>query len=333
MTAIASALAGIRAGAAVACGNLTMFPLIGSPDGEPFYLTLHEALAAGTARVTEVSELGSVPELKFVNAGPKPVLLLDGEELVGAKQNRIINLSILVGAHSELLIPVSCVEAGRWQHRSEEFSTAERAFFSRGRARKLADVSESLSESGMRRTNQGAVWSDIGAKSARMRVDSHTSAAAAMYEANAVPLDAFVAAMQAVEAQVGAVFAINGALVGLDLFDSPATWARQARKLVTSYALDAIDEAGLPAAPTEPCDALLDEMLGADCRAFKAVGLGEDLRLQGSQLHGAALAYEGRVVHACAFRDESAHAESNAAGSGRMASAKRRRAHLRPLAD
>lgn len=46
--------------------------------------------------ITEVSEQGVVPQLRFVNRGRVPVLLVDGEELLGAKQNRIVNLSILV---------------------------------------------------------------------------------------------------------------------------------------------------------------------------------------------------------------------------------------------
>ena len=66
--------------------NLAVFPLVGKVEQDPAYLTLDEALAAGQTRVTEVSEGGSVPELKFVNEGDKPVLLIDGEELVGAKQ-------------------------------------------------------------------------------------------------------------------------------------------------------------------------------------------------------------------------------------------------------
>jgi hypothetical protein len=43
----------------------------------------------------EVNETGSVPELKVINRSPEMVLLLDGEELVGAKQNRIVNITIL----------------------------------------------------------------------------------------------------------------------------------------------------------------------------------------------------------------------------------------------
>jgi hypothetical protein len=93
--------------------NLTIFPLIDESGKEPDYLTLDEALAQKCAKITELSESGSVPELRFVNESDKRVLLLDGEELVGAKQNRILNLRILVPAGKTLVIPVSCVEAGR----------------------------------------------------------------------------------------------------------------------------------------------------------------------------------------------------------------------------
>ena len=96
-------------------------------------MLLEEALEQKCARVNEVSQSGSVPELKFTNDCERPVLLMDGEELVGAKQNRILNLTVLAPAGKTIIIPVSCVEAGRWQARSAEFSVAGRAHFSRGR--------------------------------------------------------------------------------------------------------------------------------------------------------------------------------------------------------
>ncbi len=39
-----------------------------------------------------------------------PVLILDGSELKGAKQNRIVNISILLKKNFEIIIPVICVE-------------------------------------------------------------------------------------------------------------------------------------------------------------------------------------------------------------------------------
>ncbi|MCU0934369.1 MAG: hypothetical protein MUE86_08070, partial [Thiobacillaceae bacterium] len=134
------------------------------------------------------------PELKFINEGLRPVLLLDGEELVGAKQNRILNLTVLAPAQQTIIIPVSCVEAGRWHASSAEFSGARRAHFAAGRARKAADVNVSLRRRGSRESDQGAVWRDIERRARRMGVSSGTRAAAALYETHRQPLDAFRAA-------------------------------------------------------------------------------------------------------------------------------------------
>jgi environmental stress-induced protein Ves len=63
--------------------------------------------------VAEVDESGQFSRLKVINRSDLSVLILDGEELVGAKQNRIVNTTILIAAESVTIIPVSCVEQGR----------------------------------------------------------------------------------------------------------------------------------------------------------------------------------------------------------------------------
>lgn len=95
-------------------GALAVLPIMADLPAGPDYLTLGEALAAGTLTITEISEGGSVPELAVINEGNLPVLFLDGEELAGAKQNRVVNTTILLKEHSKTVIPVSCVEQGRW---------------------------------------------------------------------------------------------------------------------------------------------------------------------------------------------------------------------------
>lgn len=50
---------------------------------------------AGWAHVAAVSEGGIVLELLFVKDGDERVLLVVGEELVGARQNRILNMSVI----------------------------------------------------------------------------------------------------------------------------------------------------------------------------------------------------------------------------------------------
>src|SRR5215210_2171645 len=97
----------------VSHGLLHIFPLRGETREEDIWL-LEDALWAGTLRIEEVHEAGSVPELRVVNEGMLRVLILEGDELVGAGQNRVVDSSVLVAADSELLLPISCVERGRW---------------------------------------------------------------------------------------------------------------------------------------------------------------------------------------------------------------------------
>ena len=114
----------VKIGAPQSHEGLTLFPLL-APNGEGrggpdagagdggLWTLLADARAAGSLEVTEVGD-GRVGELVAINRGPSPVLILDGEQLVGARQNRTTGRTILVAAASETRIPVSCMEQGRW---------------------------------------------------------------------------------------------------------------------------------------------------------------------------------------------------------------------------
>lgn len=302
MDPILTILDSLEIGEPITAANLTMFPLRVTEEVAPGYLTLDEALARGLAAVTETSEAGSVPELLVENRSAQPLLILDGEELVGAKQNRIVNLTILVPAEETLHIPVSCVEAGRWARRSHDFAAAGRAHYAAGRAAKLAQVSCSLRSAGTRHADQCEVWRDIDVKARRMEAFSMTHAAAEMYKKSRRELHAFQERLAAVPRQAGALFAINGIVAGMDLFDSPATWRRSMHKLVQSYGLDALDHARDPVSDGKPQpERFLTAVKKARAERFKAIGLGEDLRISGDKVVGGALMVDGKVVHLVAF--------------------------------
>jgi len=76
--------------------NLTVFALLGEQVFDLNYLLLESALAEGLVEIRELGPEGSVPELRLVNRAKRPVLVVEGEELVGAKQNRAVNVTILV---------------------------------------------------------------------------------------------------------------------------------------------------------------------------------------------------------------------------------------------
>src|SRR5262245_53809482 len=116
MELITGTIGQLKLGASQAFRNLAVIPLIGPSIPGEHYVLLDDALEQGSALVSEVSEGGSVPVLRFENNGDLSVLLVDGDELQGARQNRIMNLSLLVPAHTRMPIPVSCVEQGRWAY-------------------------------------------------------------------------------------------------------------------------------------------------------------------------------------------------------------------------
>ena len=121
-------LGNILVGEPLRHGALTVVPMLAPMLAE----------AGDRVQVTEVEEAGSVPNLKVANMADRPLLLLDGEELVGAKQNRILNTTVLVAARTETTIPVSCVEQGRWGYRGRQFAPGDASLFASVRQKKAA---------------------------------------------------------------------------------------------------------------------------------------------------------------------------------------------------
>lgn len=330
MKIVARSLEKLEIGPARTHAGLSVFPLL-APEGdrrERPYRTLDQALGDGTARVTEISDAGSVPELRFVNDGERPVLLIDGEELVGAKQNRILNLTILAPAKASIVIPVSCVEAGRWSSRTREFSSEQHVMYAQARSSKARYVSHDIMSTGRRRSDQGKVWDEISRKSSRHGVKSPTSEMREVFRSRSRDLDEYVAAFPAVERQVGVLFALGSEVRGVELFDCEATLRELLPKIVRSWALDAVElRSEADDVPSEEAaKGFIGDVGGASVVEKDAVGLGVDVRFTGDRLAGGALVHEDGVVHLCAFRlDEgNGNGEGSRYAQSRIARASRR---------
>jgi hypothetical protein len=319
-----------QVGTEITFKNLTIFPLVVGENVEQDYLTLDEALTSGTVKITEVSDSGSVPELQFFNEGDKSVLLLDGEELVGAKQNRVLNLSILAPAHKAITIPVSCVEQGRWAHNSSEFGSEDRVHFSRGRSAKAASVSRSMASGDSRRSNQGEVWQNISEKAVRFKVDSNTDSMSDIYKDRKSSIEEFVNAFTYTENQVGSVFCIDGAVAGIDLFDNPGTLNKLMPKLIRSYALDALETSSSDANATSENEVqrFIKIVATTELQEFPAIGLGEDLRVNSQMISGGALVNDGRIIHLGVFPQTTSTSDNyHPQHSNMMRASHRRRTH------
>ena len=328
-TVIKNYLEGLKVGRKQSYKNLAMYPLLSTYSLNLEYLLLDEALSQNLIEIVEKDDGGSVPELRVMNKSNEMILILDGEELVGAKQNRIVNTTILVQGKTTIVIPVSCVEHGRWSYDSPQFQSKERMMSSNLRAMKSEQVNYSVRSSGEFRSDQGAIWDSIAEKATRMGAPSPTGAMAAMYDKKRPTIEEYVKPFRSITSQVGAIFMINGKVVGMDAFGKPGTFSEVFKKLLESYALDAIDWYD----PNQESKALKSEVtkfqkaaLAADAESHPAVGLGTDFRLESRKVTGFALALEDQLLHVSIFaRTDSQNHEKQASRIERYTHRRRNR--------
>ncbi|MGH3031881.1 MAG: ARPP-1 family domain-containing protein [Gaiellaceae bacterium] len=292
--------------------GIVLAPLFPRSQPRAAYVTLDEALPLGF-RVTEVSVAGSVPELLVRNPLDAAVLLYDGEELVGAKQNRILNLSVLVPAWSETVIAVSCVEQGRWSARSVAFSAARHAAHPELR-RVKAEVL-------LARDNaQHEVWNAVSAKAMRLGAFSPTGAQADVFASRERDLAALRGAFPLEPGQAGAVLALGPELLCLDYVSRPEAFEHLYRKLLDGYLLDAIEHLDVAPAEAGRLEGFVGAVTAAPRRRQPSAGLGEDVRVAADGVVGSGLELDGELVQVSAFTSE------KTARASRLARPSRRRA-------
>jgi hypothetical protein len=301
---VADYLSDVRLGKLQVFKNMAIVPLFVSRNGGPEYGLLKEALDEALIAITEVDQSGSVPELKVVNTSPRPVLLLDGEELIGAKQNRVLNTSILLKGNSETVVPVSCTEQGRWRYTSATLSDSDTIMSHRSRVTKTLTVTGSLRIGRGYESDQGRVWSAINSLHAASGTTSRTLALRDVYTDKTEELEPYSSAFERVPHQRGSLVLINGQPVGLDLLSREGAYAAAHPKLVKSYAIDALVgcKERFDAPSLEMASAFLDEIRDCEESVFPSVGLGYDHRFQGDQVVGSGLVFEESVIHLAFFR-------------------------------
>lgn len=302
---VQSKLESLRLGTPQVFKNLAIIPLFDEAPLPFDYLSLKSALEQGLAVITEVSEGGSVPELKVANKSLKPILLIDGEELMGAKQNRIVNTSILLAPESETLIPVSCTESGRWSYNSRAFESSENMMYASARASKSARVYHNKMSHNSYDANQGQIWDEVAHLHAQNSTSSRTSAMSDSYEQKKDDLAEYIAAFPLLENQKGIVAFVNGKPWAADFVSNAANYADLHAKLVKSFAADCLS---LPVNPVESAENLaidawktLRDLSTSTESIVQPVGLGTDIRYDGQNIGAAALVYQESAVHITIF--------------------------------
>ena len=191
--------------------NLAIIPL----KTERLYidvLTLKKGLELGLAEVKEC-EHSQVNTLIVKNHAVTPLILIDGEEVVGGDQNRIVNATILIDASSEMKIPVSCTEQGRWGYIDEFKQSDYIANYNTRRAKEYASRSSA--------SYQDVIWTSIKKLEFENSFASHTSAMEESYENLKVDHNKIVKEFKIIPEQNGVLIIVDGEIKGFELFLNP----------------------------------------------------------------------------------------------------------------
>ncbi len=223
--------------APIEVGALTLFPIVANdPHGGDDVLSLDEAMRSHQLRIREVDG-GRVDALAFANASDLPVFVLAGEVILGGKQDRVVATTTVIPPHTTQTVPVRCVEHGRWNGETDEFTTA--STLAHDRLRGTATYAA-----------QGDVWAEVSRSNSAHDIG------------NATDTYRTLAARQADEAQVyerkiddalaelprsdrhrmiGYAIAYAGDVAAVDMFRSPSLFDKLERKLLRSYIADALE--------------------------------------------------------------------------------------------
>ena len=234
--------------------NMEVIPIRMNNSKNQEFLTLKRGMDAGVVEITEC-EMSTVGTVLARNNANIPLLLIDGDEILGAKQNRIMNRSLIIPPKTNMAISVSCTERGRWHYESPGY-TRDFDDFSRGssdysgdrnlrfnRSVHTADFATRSAKSRdlfENRDCQSTVWNSIDKLENRTSFKSRTSALSDNYEHLKPMHEEYLTHFKIEFGQVGAVFIINGQIKGLELFYSPSVYQDYHEKIFRSYIMEAM---------------------------------------------------------------------------------------------
>lgn len=323
---------GFEFGEAFHFKGLGILPILShQPTSIPPLVPLDIAIENGTATVREVSEGGSVPFLFVENKGENPLLILDGEELIGGKQNRIVNTTIIVLAQASVRIPVSCVEQNRWDYRSQNFSSNKSIFRAASRSAVKESVTENLRRTGAPVSNQGRVWSEVSRTLDEVGTRSATSDFREAREFVSDQIEEFVRAIQPQPDQIGAVFVGERGVFGAELLATSELFSRCSEKIVRSFAFEALNVPPMEKIPLRSSKSWWESILDVPFSVHESIGVGNDIRTKTESLIGSGLIYGGTLIHLSCFPSVDSPPQRRAAN--RSSISERRRNMLRSIIE
>ena len=282
--------------------RLSVVQFRGTPNNTLEYISGAEALKDDLIQVKEVSEAGSVNNLHLFNLSGKYVFFMDGDILTGAKQNRVLNTSVLIAPNTKINLPVSCVEQGRWNAVSEKFGTSGFLSPQKLRAGKSKAVDKSLKKNEGFKASQGEVWEEVENYSIAFKVKSATMNLTDVFESKKVDFDSFAEHFPVeIEANGLAIFT-DRELLNIDLFNRTDIYQEYYPRILRSAGMevaaldDKTNEITEAEAKYKTAD-LFDNLEKLEYTLHPGAGVGKEKRFSGDSLTGFELSFKSSMVH------------------------------------
>ncbi len=308
-------LAGLSAGPMQAHGRMIVLPLTGGKLWEtPEIIGLDMAFARQCVEFREVTDSGRVPELLAINRCNKKVLILEGQELTGAKQNRTLNTSILLPENSKTVIPVSCTEQGRWNYTKKDFNITDKLVSNKMRKVLSVTVHRSLLMDKSHRSDQSKVWKNIDGYMHAFKRENRTRSYDRLFSDLKSEVEKYTEHFPPVENQTGMAVFVDGMLEGVDVIAHTEIYGENHEKILKSYIVDVLRlqmnegrESGDDfkirvdfSTKQKEAEAVLEKFFESAERSFESVhkspGLGYEHRLSGGQTDGHFLVYKEKPL-------------------------------------
>lgn len=253
-------------------------------------IELSKALEQQVAEVTEVDQSGSVQQLYVLNHSQSYLLLYEGSLLKGAKQNRVVNATLLLPPVSKNVIPASCVEQGRWHYSSPSFSKSEydAPQFLRKSIRKNVSASKNLMG------NQSEVWSEIRTFACAKAMASPSGDFEDMYRRSTKTESLFPVGLQLPSCH-GVFLDVSGNC-SMDFVANQEAFANVQARLIAGYEQQARRETKSTASEENPLQKLIKWITEGSVFTQPSAGSGTDIRIQTDGAYISALLSEGEVV-------------------------------------
>lgn len=273
--------------------NMAIIPLKTEKNAKIDLLTLKKGLELGLANVKEC-EQSQVNTLIVENRAVTPLILIEGEEVIGGKQNRLVNETTLIAPQSSMEIPVNCSEQGRWDYKSEFRHSAYIADYNTRSARVHAKR--------LHRPVQHAVWSSIDEVEREHAFHSHTRALSDSYDNLKRNHSEVVKAFEIAKDQNGVLVIVDGEVKGFEVFLNSDIYNQFHEKIIKSYLMSSKLENSTFTVNVDEAESVIKNAIDSSFEKKETKGLEESYEFENDSGLGAISIYENEIIHWSYFK-------------------------------